>query len=69
MKPKKIAISAEQAQELYGVNKGTLANLRNQKKGPPYYKVPGKGNRNKVIYRVDEFEAWLFSNPIKTSTD
>lgn len=56
-----ITISPEQAEQRYDVNKGTLANLRNQKKGPPYLKVG-----RKVLYRVDEFEKWLFSAPVKT---
>lgn len=56
-----ITISPEQAAERYGVNKGTLGNLRTQKKGPPYLKVG-----RKVLYRVKDFETWLFSQPVKT---
>lgn len=60
----KIAISPEQAEMLYGVNRGTLANLRSKKQGPPYLKV----NR-KVLYRVADFEKWLFANQVKTMED
>lgn len=56
-----ITISPEQAAERYGINKGTLANLRNQKKGPPYLKIG-----RKVLYKTSDFENWLFSNPVKT---
>jgi hypothetical protein len=56
-----ITITPEQAAERYGINKGTLANLRNQKKGCPYLKIG-----RKVLYPVKDFEAWLFSNPVKT---
>ena len=56
-----VTINVEQAVERYGLNRGTLANLRNQKKGPPYLKVG-----RKVLYRVTDFEAWLFSEPVKT---
>lgn len=56
-----VTITAEKAAERYGTNKGTLANLRTAKKGPPYLKVG-----RKVLYRVDEFEKWLFQNPIQT---
>jgi hypothetical protein len=57
----RITISPEEAVAIYGVNKGTLANLRSRKLGCPYYKV----NR-KILYKVDEFERWLFSIPVKT---
>jgi len=54
-------ITPRQAAEFYNLNLGTLANYRSQKKGPPYLRVYGK-----ILYRVDQFEAWLFSNPVKT---
>ncbi len=57
-----ITITPEQAEERYGTNRGTLANLRNRKQGPPYLKVG-----RKVLYPVKDFEAWLFSNPVKTT--
>ena len=58
---KKQAISPEIAEERYSTPKGTLANLRTLKLGPPYFKV---GRR--VLYRVDDFEKWLYSRPIRT---
>lgn len=56
-----ITITPEQAEGRYGTNKGTLANLRNRRQGPPYLKVG-----RKVLYRVEDFERWLFANPVKT---
>lgn len=56
-----VTITPEQAAERYGINKGSLANMRNKKKGPPYLKIG-----RKVLYRVSDFEAWIFANPVKT---
>ncbi len=57
-----ITITPDQAAERYGINRGTLANMRNKKQGPPYLKIG-----RKVLYRVDEFEKWLFSAPVRTT--
>lgn len=59
---RRITIDPETARIVYGVDTGTLANLRCHKQGPPYLKVG-----RKVLYPVKEFEAWLFSNPVKTN--
>lgn len=56
-----VTITPEQAAERYGICRGSLANMRNKKQGPPYLKVG-----RKVLYPVKDFEAWLFSNPVKT---
>ena len=57
----RITISPEEAAAIYGVNRGTLANLRSRKLGCPYIKVG-----RKILYKVDLFERWLFSTPVKT---
>jgi hypothetical protein len=57
----RITITPEEAVIIYGVNKGTLANLRSRKIGSPYFKI----NR-KILYKVADFERWLFSEPVKT---
>ena len=44
------------------VSEGTLANWRNQKRGPKYYKVS-----RKVVYRKEDVENFLFRNPVLTS--
>ena len=56
-----VTMSPEQAVERHGLNKGTLANMRSKRIGPPYLRV----NR-KVLYPVKDFEAWVFANPVKT---
>lgn len=57
----RITITPEEAVAIYGVNKGTLANLRSRKIGSPYFKV-----NKKIFYKVTDFERWLFSEPVKT---
>ncbi len=57
----RITITPDEAVAIYGVNKGTLANLRSKKLGAPYLQVG-----RKILYPVKAFEEWLFSNPVKT---
>ena len=40
---------------------GTLANWRNQKRGPRYFRVS-----RKIVYRASDVEAFLFKNPVLT---
>jgi hypothetical protein len=47
--------------EAHSISEGTLANWRWQKKGPRYYRVG-----RKIIYKVADIEAWLFSRPVLT---
>lgn len=42
-------------------SEGTLANWRNQKRGPKFYMVG-----RKPIYRPEDIEAFLFQNPVLT---
>lgn len=42
-------------------SEGTLANWRAQKRGPKFFRVS-----RKVVYRVDDVEAFLFKNPVLT---
>jgi Helix-turn-helix domain len=58
---KQVSVSPEQAAKLYGLNPGSLANMRCRKQGPRYYKV-GK----KILYRIDDLERFLFNVPIQT---
>jgi len=57
----KRSLTPEGVSEIYQIPKGTLANLRSQKKGPRYYKV---GRR--VIYFIDDVERWLKAVPVLT---
>lgn len=56
-----VTMSPEQAVERYGLNKGTLANMRSKKQGPPYLKIG-----RKCLYPVKSFEEWLFQNQVRT---
>ena len=58
---KKRALTSKEVAEAYGVNEGTLANLRWRKQGPAYFHVG-----RKVVYRPEDVEAWLFANPVLT---
>lgn len=60
---KKKAVTPSEAAEIYGLNEGTLANLRCHRQGPKYFKV-GKGR--KVIYFIEDLEAWLREQPVLT---
>jgi len=57
----KQALGADETCKTYGLNPGTMANLRHARKGPKFYKA-GK----KVIYFVEDIEAWLRQNPVLT---
>lgn len=48
--------------EIYGLDVGTLANLRTQRRGPKFFKV---GRR--VFYFLSDVEAWLRRNPVLTT--
>ena len=61
MDVKRRALSPDEAAAMYGLNVGTLANLRYAKQGPKYFKV-GK----KVVYFVEDVEAWIRQNPVLT---
>lgn len=56
------SLTARQVAEIYGLEVGTLANLRYQKRGPKHYKV----GRRKVLYWVDDVEQWLKRHPVLT---
>lgn len=42
-------------------SQGTLANWRNQKRGPRFFRVS-----RKIVYRASDIEAFLFRNPVLT---
>jgi len=60
--PAKKAMTPKQAAQIYGVSEAALANMRYQKTGPKYFKV----GKRKVIYFIDDFEAWLRKRPVLT---
>jgi len=58
----KKTITPKEASETYGFCEGTLANLRCKRLGPKYYRVG-----RKVLYRVEDLECWVMSNPVITT--
>jgi hypothetical protein len=63
MKQERKALTTKEVSEIYGVNLGTLANLRWSKLGPKYYRA-GAGRR--IFYKPEDVEQWLFSQPVLT---
>ena len=63
MKNESKALSPRDALARYPVLgcEGSLANMRCKKVGPKFFKV----NR-KVVYRPEDIESYLFSNPVQT---
>lgn len=57
----KKTISPKTASEMFGFSVGALANLRCKRQGPKYYRVG-----RKVLYFLEDFESWVFSNPVLT---
>jgi len=63
----KKALTPRQAAEVYGIAEGTLANWRYKKIGPKYHRIgEGKQKRKKILYFIEDFEAWLKQNPMLT---
>ena len=57
-----VTITPKQVSERYNLNKGTLANMRCRKEGPPYIKV----GKRKVLYRIEDIERYLNEGKINT---
>jgi hypothetical protein len=60
----KKTLTPKDCENIYGLNPGTLANMRFHKIGPRYYKL-GK----KVLYRAEDIESWLARNVVLTNDD
>ena len=60
---KKRAITPAELEVIYGIPRGSAANMRWAKKGPKYYKAGGR----RVIYMVQDVEEWLSRNPVLTT--
>lgn len=53
--------SPQELCSVWGLNQGTLANLRSQRRGPRYYRVG-----RKIIYFFEDIESWLRRDPVIT---
>jgi predicted DNA-binding transcriptional regulator AlpA len=60
---KKRAITPAELEAIYGIPRGSAANMRWAKKGPKYYKAGAR----RVIYMVEDVEEWLSRKPVLTS--
>jgi hypothetical protein len=60
---KKRAITPAELEAIYGIPRGSAANMRWAQTGPKYYKV---GSR-RVLYLVEDVEEWLTRNPVLTA--
>ena len=49
-------------EQMFGIPRGSLANMRWAKKGPRYFKV---GSR-RVLYRLEDVKKWIESSPTLT---
>ena len=58
----KRSATPQEINEIYGLDVGTLANLRSKRRGPKFFKV---GRR--VYYFLADVEAWLRRCPVLTS--
>ena len=58
---KRKVVTPEVLASIYGLNLGTLGNLRSKRQGPKFYR---QGRR--IYYKVEDVEAWLFSEPVQT---
>lgn len=55
-------LTPKDVEKIYGFAKvGTLANMRNQGRGPKYIKI------GKIFYREEDVERWINTHYIRTS--
>jgi predicted DNA-binding transcriptional regulator AlpA len=55
-------LSPADVETLFGIPRGSLANLRWEKRGPRYFKVGAR----RVLYRLADIRAWTESAPVLT---
>ena len=62
LKPGQKSGTPETMAATYDCSIGTLGNHRSKGTGPRYYK-----QNRRIYYKVSDFEAWLFQNPVMTT--
>lgn len=62
----KLYLNSQEAADILRLSIRTLERKRVEGTGPPYLKA-GKGSRARVLYRLEDLEAWL-KNHMFTST-
>ena len=58
----RITATPAEVEQIFGIPRGSLANLRWAKRGPKYYKA---GSR-RVLYRLQDVREWIESSPVQT---
>jgi len=58
----KLTITTAEAAAMFGIPKGTLNNLRYQKRGPKYFK---RGKR--CLYKPQDILRWIEERPVMTT--
>jgi hypothetical protein len=61
----RITATPAEVEAIFGIPKGSLANMRWAKVGPKYFKA---GSR-RVLYRLADVKKWIESNPVLTKDD
>ena len=61
-KNEKRALTPAEVEAIYGIPRGSQANMRWARTGPKFYKTGAR----KVLYKVEDIEKWLFKNPVLT---
>lgn len=56
-------LSPAEVEAIFGIPRGSLANLRWAKRGPRYFKVGGR----RVLYRFTDVQRWVESSPVLTA--
>jgi len=59
---KKKAIKPAELEAIYGIPRGSSANMRWAKKGPKFFKPSPR----RVLYLVEDVEEWIMRNPVHT---
>lgn len=54
-------LRADQLSEYCGLAKGTLGNMRNQRRGPSFFKIKGI-----ILYKVEEVDRWIEDGRVLT---
>ena len=59
-------LSPAEVEAVFGIPRGSLANLRSAKKGCRFFKV---GGGRRVKYRLEDVKTWVESQPVLTEEE
>ena len=61
-------VNTKEAARIVRLSPRTLERLRTHGTGPRYLK-PGRGARSRVLYRVEDLEAWVEATPFASTSE